>query len=852
MGHCLPVLGEGIRKLVGSTLGIVMLLAAASPSLGQPSKLLSIDAFEKFGGLEEAASPVSVSAVLTLAEATGKYRLTVTATIQPLWHIYSITQKSGGPFPSELRLQNVASPSITEWKVSPEPATHVDQQAWPGLPLEEHQGKVSWSVDLSLPERVEHVEGVITVQACKEEPGGRGGQCLQPTDYSFKASLQGDSSSGNSVTPAAPSPAGGTPGANTADALRQSPQPNSDKTLIAPQSPSDGAPNSSNNASATLQDAKVAWRVEIAPGDNDGHYLLTMTPALESGWHVYALESADDPSKVGYKPTLVALESTENAVVSKPAVSARVVQKDLLGDGKMIIPYYPTAPVLQFAVRSDATSKPFSLRGLLGYQTCNDLECLTAAALSFHVLFDPTSRKGEVTLAPAKYGQVSKLVKSGAIPWANIAQPANSTPSAASPLDLRTLGYYLGAAFLAGLMLNFLPCVLPVVGLKVLAFVKQAKEHPMEAVITNVAYVFGMLTVFWIIAGLILWAGYGWGSQFQSTPFRITMLALVWASALSLLGIWDMPVLGFATSTRANQLASQKGYVGSFFKGAFTTLLATPCTGPLLIPVMTWAIAQPAVVIFGVFTMIGLGMGSPFLLVALYPKFAGIVPKPGEWMEVFKQTMGFVMLAFAAWLFSLLSKELAAGTFVFLIGIWVACWLINRVPAGAELGQQIRGWGTAASVAAAAGIFAYNDFQGFKLPWQEFSETRLDQLLKERKTVLVDFTANWCLNCHAIKYSVLDTVATEKALKEANGVPLIADLSEKNPAAESLLERLGNKTHGIPFVAIIPGADPSKAITLSGAALTQANMEKALRRAQALGSSSTASSNVDVGAKRSF
>ena len=221
------------------------------------------------------------------------------------------------------------------------------------------------------------------------------------------------------------------------------------------------------------------------------------------------------------------------------------------------------------------------------------------------------------------------------------------------------------------------------------------------------------------------------------------------------------------------------------------------------------------------------------MLVGLFPRLASLLPKPGDWMDTFKQVMGFVMLGFAAWLFSLIAKEHGAAVFVFLIGIWGACWVLGRIPAGAEFDQTLRGWGAAAAVAAATGVFAFNNVQWFELPWQEFSEAKLTSLLEQRKTVLIDFTADWCLNCHAMKAWVLDTYSTSEALKQADAVPLIADLSKSNPEAESLLDQLGNKAHGIPFVAIIPGADPSKAITLSGGALTKAKMAAALQHASA-------------------
>ncbi len=267
-------------------------------------------------------------------------------------------------------------------------------------------------------------------------------------------------------------------------------------------------------------------------------------------------------------------------------------------------------------------------------------------------------------------------------------------------------------------------------------------------------------------------------------PFTITLAALVFAMALSFLGVWEIPIPGFVGSGVTAEVASREGAAGAFAKGVVTTVLATPCSGPYLGTVFGFTVGQPPAITYLVFATIGLGMASPYLVIGAFPRLVRFLPKPGAWMDTFKQLMGFVLLGTVVFLFTAINRDYFIPTFALLIGIWAACWWIGRMPFTLSPGRRLLAWLEGAVVTAVVGSFAFTWLVPHPnvLPWQPFSRSALDQLTGQGKTVLVDFTANWCLTCQFNLKNAIDTEAVRK-LVEANGVvPLLADWS--NPDAD--------------------------------------------------------------------
>jgi suppressor for copper-sensitivity B len=302
---------------------------------------------------------------------------------------------------------------------------------------------------------------------------------------------------------------------------------------------------------------------------------------------------------------------------------------------------------------------------------------------------------------------------------------------------------YLCLGFLAGMLLNLMPCVLPVIGLKIMSFAQQAGEDRGRVVLLNVYFVAGLVTVFMVLACLAVFLGWGWGEQFQSTEFGIVLATIVFVFALSFLGVWEIPIPGFVGSGAAADAAEQEGPLGAFLKGVLTTLLATPCSGPLIVPTLTWALVQTKPVVFGTFLSMGLGMGSPYLLVAFFPSLIRILPKPGAWMETFKHIMGFVLLGTVVWIFSFLNHDYVVPTLGLLFSLWAACWWIGRVPLTEALFVRGKAYVQAAIFAALIGTLSFKVLGPKPELGPPYTPERLASLRESGVTVLVDFTADW-------------------------------------------------------------------------------------------------------------
>ncbi|MFM8172791.1 MAG: cytochrome c biogenesis protein CcdA, partial [Pirellulaceae bacterium] len=218
-------------------------------------------------------------------------------------------------------------------------------------------------------------------------------------------------------------------------------------------------------------------------------------------------------------------------------------------------------------------------------------------------------------------------------PSPSTARSGSSIPSAPI-LSATDLLINLGLAFLGGLVLNFMPCVLPVIGLKIMGIVQESQGSRKRVAWLNFWYVLGILSVVMslglatVIAKELFSATFMWGEQFSSWGFRIGMLVLVFAMALSFLGVWEIPIPGFASGGASNKWMAQEGPVGAFSKGALTTVLATPCIGPFLGTALGVALSQPSWIVLLIFLFIGLGLSSPYILIAAFPKMMTWLGKP--------------------------------------------------------------------------------------------------------------------------------------------------------------------------------------------------------------------------------
>ena len=367
-------------------------------------------------------------------------------------------------------------------------------------------------------------------------------------------------------------------------------------------------------------------------------------------------------------------------------------------------------------------------------------------------------------------------------------------------------------------MLNIMPCVLPVIALKILGFVSQAKESAGRVRALGVIYGLGVLVSFLVLAGVAIavqHAGgvFSWSLAFQNSQFRVIITTMITLVALNLFGVFEITLSGGAM-TAATELTAKKGPAGAFFNGVLATVLATPCTAPFLASALVFIVGQPPLVIVLIFLMTGLGLATPYVVLCCNPAWLKFLPKPGLWMQRFKVAMGFPMLATAIWLFWLTATSMGESGVLwfglFLVALALAGWVWGEF---AQRGRRHTGAAMFVSLLLAVGAYAFILEQElhWRLPpgtvteknpitWQPWSAAAVEKAQTAGHPVLVDFTADSCINCQVNKVKSIDVEDTRKKLKDIGAVTLIADYSDPSEAIAHELQRLGQA--GIPVVVV--------------------------------------------------
>lgn len=381
--------------------------------------------------------------------------------------------------------------------------------------------------------------------------------------------------------------------------------------------------------------------------------------------------------------------------------------------------------------------------------------------------------------------------------------------------------FWMVLAVVAGLILNVTPCVLPVISIKVLSFVQQAKESPARVFKLGLAFALGMMIVFNLLAVLAVGAGQVWGQQFQNPTFVLAMTAVIFAFGLSLFGVFTLGVPRTIEDLASRQ--EREGYLGSMAKGALATVLGTPCLGPLLGPVLAWTSTQGSIVAIVTFNMIGVGMALPYVVLTAKPAWLRYVPKPGVWMETFKHVMGFALMGTVVYLLWILAGLEGAGRLIgslaVLLGVALACWLWGRyVTLEISAARRMIVRAVALVIVAAtwgATVYVSRENPRPAMTWQEFSLQRVEELTTAGHTVMVDVTADWCPNCQVNSKLVLNTDDVARAVNELGVVPLLADWTKPDDDIGQLVAALAPRA-SIPLLAIFPAGRPHEPIVLLG------------------------------------
>ncbi len=369
----------------------------------------------------------------------------------------------------------------------------------------------------------------------------------------------------------------------------------------------------------------------------------------------------------------------------------------------------------------------------------------------------------------------------------------------ATPMNLL---YGIIFGIIAGFLLNFMPCVLPVISLKLFSFVSYSNNDHSKIRIMGSLFTAGILTSFLVLSSLAAFAGYNWGELFQHHTFVIVMSSIIFALGLSFFGVYTF------TIPYVPQLQSANVYLDSYFKGIIATLLATPCSGPFLGATLAWSLTQHPVIIFIIFINIGLGMSLPYLLLSFYPSLIRFIPKPGDWMITFEQIMGFLLIATSIYLLTLLDSGSLVKALWFLLLLSIAFWQWGRFGnITKQLMQRIVSFivlillivGSATTLFTLQKNTSTDEISYTQFDWEAIASRKNSQI------AMVVFTADWCPNCKFVEATAL---ASQEVITfiQANSIQVYkADITTKNQQAENILQRLGSRS--IPFVAIFPKGD---------------------------------------------
>ena len=417
----------------------------------------------------------------------------------------------------------------------------------------------------------------------------------------------------------------------------------------------------------------------------------------------------------------------------------------------------------------------------------------------------------KICLPPFEKTLQTKIDWSGRSSWKNISSTETGIDK---PKTIKEPGYSipfaLGLALLAGLSLNIMPCVWPVLPLIVMRIVQQAKTGKKQSIVMGLAFCLGILLFFAALAGanIILQIFYGtvlqWGDQFRNPAFVTAMVLLLVVLALLMFGVFNITV----PSSIASKSGSGKGYSGAVGTGFLAAILSTPCGFGVLAVAFGWAQAQHWSLATVVIMAIGVGMAAPYAILTSMPGLLKRLPKAGRWMELFKQGVGFVLLIIAAKLIGALPQIYRTNVLYFSVVLGFCIWMWSGWVSYNT--KAARKWLTrmaAIVLLFAAGWAFLPTPAGEQIPWQDYDSNVIDSALAQARPVLIKFTADWCLSCQAVDKLVYHRRDIAKLIEEKAVLPVKADTTEKDYPATLALKNTYNEP-GVPVtILFIPGAE---------------------------------------------
>ncbi len=554
-------------------------------------------------------------------------------------------------------------------------------------------------------------------------------------------------------------------------------------------------PGESNVTAAVVSDVKT-----VKAGDS---FHLGVHFKMGPGWHIYGKEPGQYALPTEVKWVLPDGVAAKGGLIWPPDIEFETP----MGPDEPPIKNrgYEDEVVLAqaFVINADAKPGPFTVKVEAKWLGCKDVCVPGQAELEWTGTIGATTTADE---AGAKLLQTA--LSQSAAP---VAKPDPTPGPTAAAADI-PLVRVIVLALVFGVIMNLMPCVWPVLSIKIVHFVEQAGEGR-RAWRHGLAFALGIVASFLILAVIVLGVRrggevLGWGFQLSSPTFVVLLSFLMFLMGLNFFGVFEIGT----GLTGVGQGKAGGGLTGSFLSGMLATVIATPCTGPFMGVYIGYALTQPAPVVVLFFLLLGVGMGLPYLLLTSFPALLKRLPKPGRWMETLKQAMGFILMIFVVYLVyviqGLSGGDGAAYLLLGLVIASVAAWVLGRW-ATYEYSQRtrviVRFVALVILAAGIAGALGLKTWLKSPIDWQQFSRARVQAETAAGKPVFVSFTASWCTSCKANMLAFNERVA--RRFRELDVVALEADWSRQPPELTEVLAGFGRRS--VPFYVIYP-ADPER------------------------------------------
>lgn len=589
----------------------------------------------------------------------------------------------------------------------------------------------------------------------------------------------------------------------------------------------------------------AALRHHLEAARDGSNLVLALRLSIPEGFHAYSHEPGD-----AGRPTVLALEP-EGGPAAPVWYPAGAVQRDYY-DPSVTVSVYEGETFLFARLPVEAAGKPYS--GSLSMLLCSPRQCLPVdETLQGALPADPPLLEAQPWAGawrqisaqpPEPQGAPGEAAHEGdAVSGPDVGGESGAAAEAALPppegfdlsltpryldasLEISGLGKALLFGLLAGLLLNIMPCVLPVLTFKVSGLLLMGgggKEGLRRFRQHNICFAAGVLTLFSALALVLGLADLMWGQLYQNQTVLMVMLLLVFLMGLSMLGVFTLPVIDLKAGAQAKNPCLQ-----AYASGLVSTFLATPCSGPLLGGVLGWAFTQPLMVVVVVFWSVGLGMALPYVLFSIWPNLARILPKPGAWMRVFERMVGFLLLGTALYLLSILPVERHMQVLSMLLLVALCAWLWGQFCGMEAPPLRRRLVGALGGVLLATAVVLVLRPVAPLPQWRNFSPEVFNAALGQ-KPLLLEFTADWCPNCKFMEATVL-TDERMRGLQARYGLELVrVDLTRADAYAVRLLEALGSKS--IPLTALFPSGEGASRPLVLRDVYGARTLESALKRA---------------------